>query len=182
MMYISADSGIYLDTPKGGGELTRPSAVNIWDNARSGQTGIPSGFSKTFTTTRAVQMYTGSISLYASSDNYGLDVSVRIDGIVVKTFYLFWRYSGQILRFHGLVATLDLMEILASTCASSNFKHKSTRISQCTDLILRSEGFINPRIESGGDRYDFFKQFSIATCNIYEYVHIFILQANSNSC
>ncbi|KAI9096483.1 hypothetical protein DFS34DRAFT_142818 [Phlyctochytrium arcticum] len=76
MMYIKADSGLYLD---GQGLLTRPVAVNIWDNAGTGQT--------------------GSIALYANSDNYGIDVSLRIDGNVVKTIYLFWRYTGQILRF-----------------------------------------------------------------------------------
>ncbi|KAI9100485.1 hypothetical protein DFS34DRAFT_487691 [Phlyctochytrium arcticum] len=99
MMYIKADSGIYLDTPKGGGELTRPVAMIIWDNASTGQTGIPSGFSKVFSTTRTVQMYNGGIALYANSENYGIDVSIRIDGNIVKTFYLFWRYRGQIIRF-----------------------------------------------------------------------------------
>ncbi|KAI9103129.1 hypothetical protein DFS34DRAFT_353601 [Phlyctochytrium arcticum] len=79
MMYIKADSGLYLDG--------------------QGQTGIPSGFSKTFTTTRTTQTYMGSIALYANSDNYGIDVSLRVDGNVVKTMYLFWRYAGQILRF-----------------------------------------------------------------------------------
>ncbi|KAI9089483.1 hypothetical protein DFS34DRAFT_598034 [Phlyctochytrium arcticum] len=66
VLYLQCSS-LFLDGPKGG-ELTRPVAAHIWDNVSWPATGAVASFSKRFTTTRTVQMYNGSISLYSNPE------------------------------------------------------------------------------------------------------------------
>ncbi|KAI9095480.1 hypothetical protein DFS34DRAFT_175477 [Phlyctochytrium arcticum] len=137
-MYIKAPSGgLYLD---GQGLLTRPVATTIWDNVSYPATGVVAQFSKTFTTTRSIQMYTGSVSLWCGSDQFGVDAILRVDGQPIKTIYLFWRYQGQVIRFplHAISSGLvPGSHTFTLTWSGSNVSFDAQRLQcKCSFRIL----------------------------------------------